>query len=47
LNRLTEALERAMRETEDPSGAMSELEELWQAVEERERESKEVVEAQL
>ena len=38
-----------MRETEDPSGATSELEELWQAVEEREREreSKEVVEAQL
>ena len=28
LNRLTEALERAIRETEDPSGATSELEEL-------------------
>lgn len=36
-----------MRETEDPSGATSELEDLWQVVEERERESKDVVEAQL
>ena len=46
LNRLTEALERAMGETEDPGG-VSELEELGKQLKREKDKSKEVVEAQL